>query len=120
VQTYLRQYPDIELQLQHINPDDQLAAFDEGTLDLGLSRPLPPERRPYLEEEVLYKSFYETNDNLHNWPFDRHLDFRTFDCLPRSRSPTMMTKYNNYADYLTAVLPQNIHWPKKRKLNWKN
>jgi DNA-binding transcriptional LysR family regulator len=54
VQTYLRRYPEVELQLHHMNPDDQLAAFDEGALDLGLSRPLPPERRPYFEEEVVY------------------------------------------------------------------
>jgi DNA-binding transcriptional LysR family regulator len=57
VQTYLSKYPDVELQLHHMNPDDQLAAFDEGTLDLGLSRPLPPERRPYLEEEVVYNDY---------------------------------------------------------------
>jgi DNA-binding transcriptional LysR family regulator len=44
VQTYLSKYPDVELQLHHMNPDDQLAAFDEGTLDLGLSQPLPQER----------------------------------------------------------------------------
>jgi|SRR5215475_4548476 len=54
VQTYLRRYPDVELQLHHMNPDDQLARFDEGILDLGLSRPLPPERQPYLEQEVVY------------------------------------------------------------------
>jgi DNA-binding transcriptional LysR family regulator len=57
VQTYLSTYPDVELQLHHLNPDDQLAAFDEGTLDLGLSRALPPERRPYLEEEVVYNDY---------------------------------------------------------------
>jgi DNA-binding transcriptional LysR family regulator len=54
VQTYLRRYPEVELQLHHMNPDAQLAAFDEGVLDLGLSRPLPPERRRYFEEEVVY------------------------------------------------------------------
>ena len=57
VQTYLRQYPSVELQLHHMNPDTQFAAFDEGTLDLGLSRPLPPERRPYFEEEVIYNDY---------------------------------------------------------------
>jgi len=57
VQTYLSKYPDVELQLHHMNPDDQLASFDEGTLDLGLSRRLPPERRPYLEEEVVYNDY---------------------------------------------------------------
>jgi DNA-binding transcriptional LysR family regulator len=49
VQTYVGRYPDVELKLHHMNPDDQLAAFDEGLLDLGLSRPLPPERRRYFE-----------------------------------------------------------------------
>ena len=54
VQTYVGRYPDVELKLHHMNPDDQLAAFDEGLLDLGLSRPLPPECRRYFEEEVVY------------------------------------------------------------------
>ena len=54
VQTYRRRYPEVELQLHHMNPDDQLAAFDAGTIDLGFSRPLPPERRPCFEEEVVY------------------------------------------------------------------
>src|SRR5258708_4642264 len=57
VQAYLRQYPSVELQLHHMNSDVQLAAFDEGTLDLGLTRPLPPERRPYFEEEVVYTDY---------------------------------------------------------------
>ena len=57
VQTYLRRYPEVELQLHHMNPDDQLAAFDEGSLDLGLSRPLPSERRSHLEEEVVYVDY---------------------------------------------------------------
>jgi DNA-binding transcriptional LysR family regulator len=54
VQTYLGRYPDVELQLQHMNPDDQLAAFDEEMLELGLSRPLPAERQHYFEEEIVY------------------------------------------------------------------
>ena len=57
MQTYLRRHPEVELQLHHMNPDDQLAAFDEGMLDLGLSRPLPPERRSHLEEEVVYVDY---------------------------------------------------------------
>jgi DNA-binding transcriptional LysR family regulator len=47
VQTYVGRYPDVELKLHHMNPDDQLAAFDEGLLDLGLSRPLPPAMPEY-------------------------------------------------------------------------
>src|SRR6266566_4352924 len=57
VQTYLHRYPEVELQLHHMNPDDQLAAFDEGSLDLGLSRALPSERRSHLEEEVVYVDY---------------------------------------------------------------
>jgi DNA-binding transcriptional LysR family regulator len=57
VRAYRRQYPNVELQLHHMNPDDQLAAFDAGRLDLGLSRPLPPERRADFEEEVVYTDY---------------------------------------------------------------
>ncbi|MBV8224842.1 MAG: hypothetical protein JO232_06620 [Verrucomicrobia bacterium] len=41
VQTYAHRYPDVELKLHHMNPDDQLAAFDEGLLDLGLRAQKP-------------------------------------------------------------------------------
>ncbi|MBV8211726.1 MAG: LysR family transcriptional regulator [Verrucomicrobia bacterium] len=54
VQAYLRRYPDVELQLHLLSPDQQLAAFDKATLDLGFSRPLPPERRRSFDEEVVY------------------------------------------------------------------
>ena len=57
VQAYRTQYPDVELQLQHMNPDAQIAAFDEGKLDLGFSRPLLPEQRPYFEEEMIYRDY---------------------------------------------------------------
>jgi DNA-binding transcriptional LysR family regulator len=59
VEAYRRQYPEVELRLAHMNPDAQFAAFDAGELDLGFSRPLPPERRPYFEEDTIY------NDYLH-------------------------------------------------------
>jgi DNA-binding transcriptional LysR family regulator len=57
VQAYREQYPDVELQLHHMNPDAQFAAFEEGKLDLGFSRPLPPERRAYFEEEMIYRDY---------------------------------------------------------------
>ena len=57
VQSYRSQYPDVELQLHHMNPDAQFSAFDQGKLDLGFSRPLPRERRPYLEEEMIYSDY---------------------------------------------------------------
>jgi DNA-binding transcriptional LysR family regulator len=40
-----------------MNPDTQFAAFEEGKLDLGFSRPLLPEQRPYFEEEMVYRDY---------------------------------------------------------------
>ena len=57
VQTYRRRYPEVELQLRHMNPDEQLAAFAEGRLDLGFSRPLLPEQRAYFDEEMIYSDY---------------------------------------------------------------
>jgi DNA-binding transcriptional LysR family regulator len=54
VQSYRGKFPDVELQLYEMNPDQQLAAFDEGRIDLGFSRPLPPDRKVEFEEEVVY------------------------------------------------------------------
>jgi len=57
VQTFRQRYPEVELQLQHMNPDAQFAAFDEGKLDLGFTRPLSPEQRPHFEEEMIYSDY---------------------------------------------------------------
>jgi DNA-binding transcriptional LysR family regulator len=54
VQSYQRQFPDVELQLYELNPDQQLAAFDDGRIHLGLTRRLPPERRAEFNEEIVY------------------------------------------------------------------
>jgi DNA-binding transcriptional LysR family regulator len=54
VQTFRRKFPDVELRLYELNPDQQLAAFDKGQIDLGFSRPLPPEHRAEFDEEVVY------------------------------------------------------------------
>jgi hypothetical protein len=37
-----------------MTPDQQLAAFDDGRIDLGFSRKLPPDRRTEFEEENVY------------------------------------------------------------------
>jgi DNA-binding transcriptional LysR family regulator len=60
LQAYRDRYPDVELQLQHMNPDAQVAAFDDGKLDLGFSRPLLPEQSPYFEEEMIYSDYLVT------------------------------------------------------------
>jgi DNA-binding transcriptional LysR family regulator len=54
VQTYRRHFPNVELQLFELNPDRQLAAFDDGRLDLAFSRPLPPDRAPDFHQETVY------------------------------------------------------------------
>jgi DNA-binding transcriptional LysR family regulator len=54
VQAFRSKFPDVELRLYDLNPDQQLAAFDEGQIDLGFSRPLPPDRRSEFDEEVVY------------------------------------------------------------------
>jgi DNA-binding transcriptional LysR family regulator len=57
IQEYRSKYPDVELRLQHLNPDQQLAAFDEGSIDVGLSRSLPPERRTSFNETTIYTDY---------------------------------------------------------------
>jgi len=54
VQSYRAKFPDVELHLYELNPDQQLAAFDDGRIDLGFSRPLPADRRLEFEEETVY------------------------------------------------------------------
>ena len=54
VQSFRRQFPDVELQLYELNPDQQLAAFDDGRIQLGFTRPLPADRRTEFEQEVVY------------------------------------------------------------------
>jgi DNA-binding transcriptional LysR family regulator len=54
VQSYRQKFPDVELQLYEMNPDQQLAAFEDGRIQLGFTRPLPVGRRAEFEEEVVY------------------------------------------------------------------
>lgn len=54
VQSYRAKFPGVELRLFEMNPDQQLAAFDDSRIDLGFSRSLPPDRKSEFEEEVVY------------------------------------------------------------------
>jgi DNA-binding transcriptional LysR family regulator len=54
VQSYRQKFPDVQLQLYEMTPDQQLAAFDDGRIDLGFSRKLPPDRRSEFEEQNVY------------------------------------------------------------------
>src|SRR6267142_2607255 len=54
VQTYRGKFPNVELHLFEMNPDQQLVAFDEARIDVGFTRTLPPDRRPEFDEELVY------------------------------------------------------------------
>src|SRR5215470_12812687 len=54
VQSYRQKFPGVQLRLHEMTPDQQLAAFDDGRIDLGFSRRLPPDRRAEFEEENVY------------------------------------------------------------------
>src|SRR6266853_3174212 len=54
VDTYRLKFPDVELRLFELDPDQQLAAFDEGRIDLGFTRTLPSDRRAEFEQDELY------------------------------------------------------------------
>jgi DNA-binding transcriptional LysR family regulator len=54
VQSYRQKFPDVQLQLYEMTPDQQLAAFDDGRIDIGFTRKLPPDRRKEFEEEDIY------------------------------------------------------------------
>lgn len=41
--SYRRKFPDVQLRLYELTPDQQLAAFDDGRIDVGFTRKLPPE-----------------------------------------------------------------------------
>lgn len=58
IHAYRRSYPDVELQLYNISPEEQLRAFDEGRLDLGFSRSLPVDRRSRFNEENVYNDHF--------------------------------------------------------------
>jgi DNA-binding transcriptional LysR family regulator len=53
VQTFLRRYPGVELELHHLTQDALQAAFDRGVIDLSFSRALPQERQSHFEEELV-------------------------------------------------------------------
>ena len=57
VQEYHRRFPDVELTLLELTNTQQLAAFDQGQLDIGFSRPLPAERSREFHEELVYTDY---------------------------------------------------------------
>jgi DNA-binding transcriptional LysR family regulator len=57
VQSYRAKFPDVELNLYELNPDQQLAAFEDGRIDLGFSRPLPAVSQSEFEQANVYTDY---------------------------------------------------------------
>jgi DNA-binding transcriptional LysR family regulator len=54
IRAYRHQYPDVELHLREMTPEQQLEAFEAGTVDVGFSRPLGAEHDDWLAGELIY------------------------------------------------------------------
>lgn len=58
IKVYRGRYPDVEIQLHEMTPAQQLRAFEERKIDLGLSRPIPTRREKEFHQRLIY------NDHL--------------------------------------------------------
>ena len=54
VQRFHRQYPQVEISLFEMTASEQLAAFQNEKIDIGISRPLPTEQQTLLDSQLLY------------------------------------------------------------------
>lgn len=54
IRAYRRQYPEVELHLRELVPDEQLEALESNTIDVGFSRPFPPETADWIESDLIY------------------------------------------------------------------
>lgn len=57
MENYRSRYPDVDVKLNHLNPDQQWAALDEGRVDLTFNRPLPKKLRSRFAERPIYFDF---------------------------------------------------------------
>ncbi|MDP2547551.1 LysR family transcriptional regulator [Oceanobacter sp. 4_MG-2023] len=54
VQRFHSQYPDVEISLFEMTASEQLLAFETNHIDIGISRPLPPELQTTFTSQLLY------------------------------------------------------------------
>lgn len=54
IRAYLQQYPDVELHLTEMMPDQQLEALESGGIDVGFSSPFPEQTRDWLDSELIF------------------------------------------------------------------
>jgi len=55
IKSYRKEFPNVEVQLHDMNTEQQLKAFDDGTIDIGFSRPFPKERSKELAVKLCTK-----------------------------------------------------------------
>ena len=54
LRAYRRQYPDVELRLIEMMPEQQLEALGSGGIDVGFSSPFPEQTRGWLDSELIF------------------------------------------------------------------
>lgn len=54
---YRQEFPQVELRLYELTPEQQMVAFEEGRIDLAFTRPLPSGQSAKFHEETIYTDF---------------------------------------------------------------
>jgi len=54
IRAYRQRYPDVELALSELAPEEQLSALKSGEIDVGFSSPFPKDTRDWLAGELIY------------------------------------------------------------------
>src|SRR5687767_2769744 len=54
IRAYLLRYPDVDLDLREMSPEEQLRALQSGGIDVGFTPPFPAETRDWLHGELIY------------------------------------------------------------------
>lgn len=52
---YKARYPGVKLTLQELTPSQQEAAFEQGTIDIGFTRPITPDQSKTFSSRILYR-----------------------------------------------------------------
>jgi DNA-binding transcriptional LysR family regulator len=59
IQSYRKEFPNVDVQLRDMNTEQQLKAFDDGIIDIGFARPFPKRRAKEFSTEVVYRDQLE-------------------------------------------------------------
>jgi DNA-binding transcriptional LysR family regulator len=54
IRAYRQRYPDVELNLSEMGPEEQVSALESGAIDVGFSSPFPKDTRDWLDGELIY------------------------------------------------------------------